>query len=129
MRSFLLLLLIISSLTTIQAQDEKAKEPLVHSVLFWLKNPESKSDRFAFEAAIQKLIANNPQKISGYLGKPANTEARGEVDPSFTYFYQMTFADATAEAAYQIDPTHLACVAEAEHLWEKVIVYDAAPIE
>ncbi|MDA9360463.1 Dabb family protein [Flavobacteriaceae bacterium] len=128
MRSFLLLL-IISSLTTIQAQDEKAKEPLVHTVLFWLKNPESKSDRIAFEAAIQKLIANNPQKISGYLGKPANTEARGVGDPSLTYFYQMTFADATAEAAYQIDPTHLAFVAEAEHLWEKVIVYDAAPIE
>ena len=128
MRSFLLLL-IISSLTTIQAQNEKAKEPMVHTVLFWLKNPESKSDRIAFEAAIQKLIANNPQKISGYLGKPANTEARGVVDSSFTYFYQMTFADATAEAAYQIDPTHLAFVAEAEHLWEKVIVYDAAPIE
>jgi hypothetical protein len=128
MRSFLLLL-IISSLTTVQAQDKKAKEPLVHTVLFWLKNPESKSDSIAFEAAIQKLIANNPQKISGYLGKPANTEARGVVDSSFTYFYQMTFADATAEAAYQIDLTHLAFVAEAEHLWEKVIVYDAAPIE
>ncbi|MBT4904452.1 MAG: Dabb family protein [Flavobacteriaceae bacterium] len=128
MRSFILLL-IISSLTTVQAQDKKAKEPLVHTVLFWLKNPESKSDSIAFEAAIQKLIANNPQKISGYLGKPANTEARGVVDSSFTYFYQMTFADATAEAAYQIDLTHLAFVAEAEHLWEKVIVYDAAPIE
>jgi len=128
MRSFLLLL-IISSLTTVQAQDKKAKEPLVHTVLFWLKNPESKSDSIAFEVAIQKLIANNPQKISGYIGKPANTEARGVVDSSFTYFYQMTFADATAEAAYQIDLTHLAFVAEAEHLWEKVIVYDAAPIE
>jgi hypothetical protein len=128
MRSFILLL-IISSLTTVQAQDKKAKEPLVHTVLFWLKNPESKSDSIAFKAAIQKLIANNPQKISGYLGKPANTEARGVVDSSFTYFYQMTFADATAEAAYQIDLTHLAFVAEAEHLWEKVIVYDAAPIE
>ena len=129
MRSFLLLFLISSSLTTIQAQDKKAKEPLVHTVLFWLKNPESKPDCIAFETAIQKFIANNPQKITGYLGKPANTEARGVVDASFTYFYQMTFANATAEAAYQIDPTHLAFIAEAEHLWEKVIVYDAAPIE
>lgn len=129
MRNFLLFIFITLSLTTIQAQDEKAKKPLVHSVLFWLKNPENKSDRVAFEVAIQKLIANNPQKITGYLGKPANTEARGVVDPSFTYFYQMTFADATAEAAYQIDPTHLAFIAEAEHLWKKVIVYDAAPIE
>ncbi|PTM01409.1 MAG: stress responsive protein [Candidatus Arcticimaribacter sp.] len=129
MRSFLLLFLITTTLTTIQAQDKKANEPLIHTVLFWLKSPESKPDRIAFETAIQKLIANNPQKISGYLGKPANTEARGVVDPSFTYLYQMTFADATAEAAYQIDPTHLAFIAEAKHLWEKVIVYDAAPIE
>ena len=129
MRNFLLFIFITFNLTTIQAQGEKAKKPLVHSVLFWLKNPENKSDRVAFEVAIQKLIANNPQKITGYLGKPANTEARGVVDPSFTYFYQMTFADATAEAAYQIDPTHLAFIAEAEHLWKKVIVYDAAPIE
>ena len=118
MHSFLLFLLIKTTLTTIQAQDKKAKDPLVHSVLFWLKNPDSKPDRIAFEIAIQKLIANNPQKISDYLGKPANTEARGVVDGSFTYFYQMTF-----------DPTHLTFIAEAEHLWEKVIVYDAAPIE
>ncbi len=129
MRNFLLFIFITFSLTTIHAQDGKAKKPLVHSVLFWLKNPENKSDRIAFEAAIQKLIANNPQKVSGYLGVPANTEARGVVDPSFTYFYQMTFVDTTAEAAYQIDPTHLAFISEAEHLWEKVIVYDAAPIE
>ena len=129
MRSFLLLFLITFSLTTIQAQDKKAKKPLVHTVLFWLKSPESKPDRIVFETAIQKLIANNPQKITGYLGKPANTEARGVVDANFTYFYQMTFANATAEAAYQIDQTHLEFIAEAEHLWEKVIVYDAAPIE
>ena len=102
---------------------------MVHTVLFWLKKPENKPDCIAFETAIQKLIANNPQKITGYLGKPANTEARGVVDASFTYFYQMTFADATAEAAYQTDPTHLTFIAEAEHLWEKVIVYDTAPIE
>ena len=57
MRSFLLLL-IISSLTTVQAQDKKAKEPLVHTVLFWLKNPDSKPDRIAFEIAIQKLKLN-----------------------------------------------------------------------
>lgn len=129
MRSFLLLFLISSGLSTIQAQDKKAKEPLVHTVLFWLKSLESKPDRIAFETAIQKLIANNPQKITRYLGKPANTEARGVVDASFTYFYQMTFADGKAEATCQIDPKHLAFITEAEHLWGKVIVYDAAPIK
>jgi len=64
-----------------------------------------------------------------YLGKPANTEARGVAEASFTYFYKMTFANATAEAAYQIDQTNLAFIAKAEHIWEKVIVYDSAPIE
>ena len=77
----------------------------------------------------KNLLRTIHKKITGYLGKPANTEARGLVDASFTYFYQMTFADATAEAAYQIDPTHLDFIAEAEHLWEKVIVYDTAPFK
>ena len=80
-------------------------------------------------AELDRALQYYPQKITGYLGKPANPEARGVVDASFTYFYQMTFANATAEAAYQIDQTYLAFIAEAKHIWEKVIVYDAAPIE
>lgn len=40
----------------------------------------------------------------------------------------MTFKDAAADAAYQVDPTHMTFIKEAEHLWKKVIAYDAAPI-
>ena len=129
MRRSLLLIIAVFNITFIQAQENTVEEPLVHTVLFWLNDPENKEDQHAFETAINKLIANNPQKIRGYLSKPANTEARGVVDASFSYFYQMTFADATAEAAYQIDPTHLTFIKEAEHLWKKVIVYDATPIQ
>ena len=111
-----------------QAQKTQIEAPLMHSVYFWLKNPNSKSDQQAFETAIQKLIKTNPQGISCYLGKPASTELREVVDNSYSYAYFMTFASRESEAAYQTDPTHLRFIEEAEHLWNKVIVYDAVPI-
>lgn len=112
----------------LQAQKTQIEAPLMHSVYFWLKNPNSKSDQQAFEAAIQKLIETNPQGISTYLGKPASTEIREVVDNSYSYAYFMTFASPESEAAYQTDPTHLRFIEESEHLWDKVIVYDAVPI-
>ena len=109
-------------------QVEKIKEPLIHTVLFWLNNPESEKDRDAFETAIQKLIATNPQGIQSHLGKPAKTGKREVVDNSFTYLYLITFSSIEAETAYQTDPTHLKFIDEAKHLWKKVIVYDSNDI-
>ena len=109
-------------------QIDKIKEPLIHTVLFWLNNPESEKDRDAFETAIQKLIATNPQGIQAHLGKPAKTGKREVVDNSFTYLYLITFSSIEAETAYQTDPTHLKFIDEAKHLWKKVIVYDSNDI-
>ena len=109
-------------------QIDKIKEPLIHTVLFWLNNPESEKDRDAFETAIQKLIATNPQGIQAHLGKPAKTVKREVVDNSFTYLYLITFSSIEAETAYQTDPTHLKFIDEAKHLWKKVIVYDSNDI-
>ena len=109
-------------------QIDKIKEPLIHTVLFWLHNPESEKDRDAFETAIQKLIATNPQGIKSHLGKPAKTGKRGVVDNSFTYLYLITFSSIEAEAAYQIDPTHLKFIDQAKHLWKKIVVYDSNEI-
>ena len=106
----------------------KIEEPLVHTVLFWLNNPESKKDQDAFETAIKKLIATNPQGIKYHLGKPAKTGKREVIDNSFTYLYLITFSSIEAEAAYQIDPTHLKFIDEAKHLWKKVVVYDSNQI-
>ena len=120
------LMFLIVGINSLCAQELEA--PLVHTVLFWLHHPESKDDQLLFEKAINKLIKTNPQKINGYLGKPAKTKMREVVDSSYTYFYQMTFENAEAEAAYQVDSTHLIFIKEAEHLWKKVIVYDAFPL-
>ena len=101
---------------------------LIHMVYFWLKNPNDSADRSAFEVAIKKLMASNTQGLQTHLGCPAATEERGVVDNSFTYCYMMTFASEEDEITYQTDPTHLAFIDEASHLWDKVVVYDSKSI-
>ena len=127
MKKLIFLVLLFTSVSN-YAQKKSIQAPLLHSVYFWLENPNSKLDRATFEAAIQKLIITNPQGLSSYLGKPAYTETREVVDNSYTYAYIMTFANRETEAAYQSDPTHLRFIDEAKHLWKKVVVYDAVPI-
>ena len=55
---------------------ENTTGPLLHIVLFWLKEPNNKAHRDEFETALKKLITTNPQAISNHLGIPANTEKR-----------------------------------------------------
>lgn len=127
MKKLTFLILLLTAVSN-YAQKESIEAPLLHSVYFWLENPNSTTDQAAFEAAIQKLIITNPQGLRSYLGKPARTELREVVDNSYTYAYIMTFKSREAEAAYQTDPTHLRFIDEAQHLWKKVVVYDAVPI-
>lgn len=126
MKKLTFLILLLTAVSN-YAQKESIEAPLLHSVYFWLENPNSTTDQAAFEAAIQKLIITNPQGLRSYLGKPARTELREVVDNSYTYAYIMTFESREAEAAYQTDPTHLRFLDEAQHLWKKVVVYDAVP--
>ena len=127
MKKLLLVLLFVPLVSF--GQTETIKEPLIHTVLFWLNNPESQKDRVAFETAIRKLMATNPQGVQSHLGKPAKTSKRGVVDSSFTYLYLITFPSIKAEAAYQTDLTHLKFIEEAKHLWKKVVVYDSNALE
>ena len=72
---------------------ENTTGPFVHSVYFWLKNPDNLENTNAFEKAIRKLIRTNPQATSNHFGKAAEVEERAVVDNSFTYFYMMIFSD------------------------------------
>ena len=123
----ILICILLFGLSGVYAQKKQIEGPLVHSVYFWLTSPNDTAAKLDFENAINKLITTNPQGVSAYLGQPDTTEKRDVVDNSFTYAYIMTFADAEAEAAYQTDPTHLRFIEEAQHLWRKVVVYDAIP--
>ena len=107
---------------------ENTTGPFLHTVFFWLKNPENKLDRTIFEVAIRKLIRTNPQAIANHFGSPAASEKRDVVDNSFTYCYTMSFPSLEAQNAYQIDPSHLTFIKEAEHLWNQVRVHDSISI-
>ena len=125
MKNTVFFILSFISITTAMAQTTSLQEPLVHTVLFYLHEPDNPAHREEFEAAIHALIANNPQGVQSFLGTPATTEARGVVQSDYTYLYLMTFRSVADEAAYQTDPTHLAFIERAKHLWKKVVVFDA----
>ena len=96
---------------------------LIHHVFFWLKNPGSVEDRTQLIAGLRSL-----QKVetvrSLHIGLPAPTEKRDVVDASYDVSELMVFDTAADQKAYQDDPLHLAFVAQCEHLWSKVVVYD-----
>jgi len=97
---------------------------LLHVVYFWLKNPESSADRAALIAGL-KTLADIPSVRSLQIGVPASTEQRDVVDNSFQVSEIMMFDDVAGQNAYQEHPIHKQFVADCEHLWQRVVVYDS----
>lgn len=95
----------------------------VHHVFFWLKEPENSEARKQFEQGMQALILI-PQIQSSHIGTPV-ASPREVVDGSFTYSYTAFFRNKEDQNEYQIHPVHLKFIEDCQHLWEKVIVYDA----
>ncbi|MBT8281604.1 MAG: Dabb family protein [Muriicola sp.] len=96
----------------------------VHSVYIWLKNPESDQDRAAFEASMETFMKNSLYAKTKFLGTPPKA-SREIVDDSFTYNLIVTFASAEDQDKYQKEEAHLKFIEESEHLWNKVLIYDA----
>ncbi|TWI84085.1 Dabb family protein [Chitinophaga japonensis] len=103
------------------------KYPVVHHVFFWLKNPGSKEDRDKLVAGV-KTLAKIKTVRELHVGVVASTEKREVVDNSWAVSELMFFSDLEGQAAYQTDPIHLEFIKNCEHLWEKVIVYDAVAV-
>ena len=97
-----------------------------HTVLIWLKNPDSAEDREVFETALETFLENCEYAQTNLVGTLLQV-IREVVGDSFTYQLTVTFASAEDQAAYQDEPAHLKFVEEAKELWEKVVVYDATP--
>lgn len=102
----------------------KKKYPVVHHALFWLKNPTSMEDRDKLVAGVKTLSKIKTVKELR-VGVVASTEKREVVDNSWGVSELMFFDDLEGQASYQTDPIHLEFIKNCEHLWEKVIVYDA----
>jgi Stress responsive A/B Barrel Domain len=99
------------------------KTAFVHTVFFWLKNPDNAAEKAQLEAGLRSIAAVDTIKTA-YIGQPAATN-RGVIDASYSFSITFIFDNAEAESVYQTHPTHLAFVESCKHLWEKVIVYDA----
>jgi hypothetical protein len=94
----------------------KKKNIFVHHVYFWLKNPDSATDK-------AKLIQVPGIKLA-HIGAPAATN-RSVVDRSYAVSWLLFFNNLEDEEKYQKHPDHLKFVEEYAHLWEKVVVYDS----
>ncbi|WP_212002851.1 Dabb family protein [Chitinophaga sp. HK235] len=103
------------------------KYPIVHHVLFWLKNPGSTEDRDKLVAGI-KTLSRIKSVGELHVGVVAGTEKRDVVDTSWAVSELIFFSDLAAQAAYQQDPIHLDFIKNYGPLWERVVVYDAQEV-
>lgn len=100
------------------------KSGLVHTVYFWLKHPDSAADKATLIAGL-KTLADIPSVRSLHIGVPASTEQRDVVDNSFQVSEMMMFDDVAGQNIYQDHPVHKQFVADCQHLWQRVVVYDS----
>lgn len=103
------------------------KKPLLHHVFFWLKNPESATDKQELIRGL-KTLAAIPSIRQIHIGVLASTEKRDVVDTSWDVSELMFFEDAAGQKVYQDHPVHQAFVNNYSHLWKKVIVYDSIDV-
>lgn len=101
---------------------------LLHHVFFWLKNPDSEADRAKLIAGVKSLAAIETVR-SIHVGVPASTEKRDVVDNSYHVSELLGFDDVAGQDVYQVHPLHKKFVDEHQHLWSKVVVYDAVAVD
>jgi hypothetical protein len=102
---------------------DNLKTGFVHTVFFWLKNPENAADKAQLKAGLHSIAAIDVIKTA-YIGEPATTN-RGVIDTSYALSLTFIFDNKEDQDVYQTHPIHLAFVEACKHLWERVVVYDA----
>ena len=107
----------------VNAREIPMGKTFVHHVFFWLKDPKNIEDRNAFENGLHALV-KVPLVQSYHIGTPV-VSSREVVDDSFTYSYIAFFKNEADQNIYQTHAIHLKFIEDCQHLWEKVIVYDA----
>lgn len=116
-----------SSLLGVAALPKATKKPLIHHVFFWLKNPDSASDKQQLIDGLKKL-KGIPSINEIHIGVLASTEKRDVVDTSWDVSEIMFFDNEAGQKIYQDHPIHLDFVDKCSHLWRKVLVYDAVDV-
>ncbi|HYF30842.1 MAG TPA: Dabb family protein [Chitinophagaceae bacterium] len=102
------------------------KNIFVHHVYFWLKNPDSKTDKDKLVQGLQRLSKVKTIKTF-HIGQPAATD-REVIDRSYSISWLVIFNNKADQDSYQTDPIHLKFVEECANLWNKVVVYDSEDV-
>jgi len=122
--SILCLFAIMASCTPKKNELKTFDPAFVHTVYFWLKNPENIQERTAIEASLKKFMQNSKYAQTKFVGTPPKA-TRDIVDDSFTYSLVLTFSSAEEQEKYQKEEAHLIFIEESQDLWKKVVVYDS----
>lgn len=118
----------LSSSPLLAGKNEKDQLPkLIHTVFFWLKNPDSDEDRAKLVEGI-KSLAKIEQVRAIHVGVPASTEEREVIDNSYQVSETLFFDDVEGQDIYQAHPHHQKFIDEYSHLWSKVVVYDSIAV-
>jgi len=97
---------------------------LYHCVYFWLKPELTAAQRAEFRVGVESLKGIKAvTKVS--IGVPAATARRPVIDHSYDIALIVECQDVAAEAAYQVDPLHLAFVEKFKTSWTRVQIYDS----
>lgn len=101
---------------------------MLHNVYFWLKKDLPAADRAIFESELIRL-KTIPYLVHGFVGKPAATEPRPVTDHSFDFSLLLHFKNMEDHEHYQKGcEHHNRFIDVCKTFWERVVVYDTAPI-
>jgi len=97
---------------------------LYHCVYFWLKPELTPEQRAEFRRGVESLQGIK-SIVRATIGVPAKTTLRPVIDASYDVALIVECANVAAEAAYQVDPLHLAFVENFKTFWTRVQIYDS----
>lgn len=97
---------------------------LFHNVYFWLKPELTPAQRAEFRRGVESLAGiKSAARVD--IGVPAKTGKRPVIDDSYDLALIVQCRDVAAHDAYQLDPIHLAFVANFKDCWTRVQIYDS----
>lgn len=124
MKILLTLLAISMSITVSQSQSVSFPGNFVHSVYFFLNNPDNEDENELFLKNLNEFLENSQYLTSYHVAPPAGTD-REVVDNSYHYNLVVTFNTKEEQDKYQTEEAHLKFIETSKHLWNKVQIYDS----
>jgi hypothetical protein len=101
---------------------------MLHNVYFWLK-PDLTAEQIATFESELRLLVKIEYLAHAVAARPADTEKRPVTDHSFSYSTSLLFKNMADHEFYQKDcPQHKRFVETCKSMWDRVLVYDNAPL-